>query len=226
MSDPARPTTGPDRDLPPRQVPGGVGRPLPADAAGSSPEAVGRPARLVARGDRALSGPAALAAAEVEHVGRLDPREAPLAPADLARHGHASSPRCTISTERPEWAATAPATLPTTTPARPLRPCEPRTIRRASCSSAYSAIAFQIGETSSSALWARKPAASASAAPSAAVLAAASLTSLIWAASNSSPPAGRKPTSKGCHTVRISASPPESRRPASAIACLARSLPS
>ena len=55
-----------------------------------------------------------------------------------------------------------------------------------------------------------EPRASASEAPSAAVCSAARSTSATCAASNCTPPAGRKPTSNGSQTVRTSASRPGS----------------
>src|SRR4029077_18162803 len=82
---------------------------------------------------------------------------------------------CTISTVRPECAATAAATLPRKTPARPLLPWEPSAIRLASRWSATRAIPFHVGASVSSRLSARKPAACASEAPCAAVCLAALL---------------------------------------------------
>ena len=127
----------------------GLSRPL----AGAQTVGDGRPRRLVrlrSVGPRARPcprrsrpRPPGAAAAEVAHVARLDGREAPVQPARVGRRVH--DPRCTISTERRECAATALATLPRRTPPRPLRPWEPSTIRRASCSSASSAMPFQVG---------------------------------------------------------------------------------
>ena len=65
-----------------------------------------------------------------------------------------------IRTERRECAATASATLPISTPANPVRPWEPSTIRPASCSSATSTMPFQVGADSTAAARALNPACS------------------------------------------------------------------
>jgi hypothetical protein len=72
---------------------------------------------------------------------------------------------CTMSTVRPECAATAAATLPRKMPERPLLPWEPSTIRLASRSSATRAIPFHVVGSLTAQVWARKPAACASGTP-------------------------------------------------------------